>query len=369
MNRIGHWFRLLLGTGVAVAVWIVCAPRVAHADGIPLPYGRGFDIQMPDQKAIIVYDAEAGREDLVLSIQLLGTSPEAAWVVPVPSVPEVKAASPEWFVQLSDLTQPEIVTQTVLFPGLGAPMGAQEGPSDRVELLGREQVGIYDVSILAAGDSGALLDWLNEHGYTFPAEGQPILESYVAEGWTFVATRVLPGENTALEGDVQPLWFSFDAPRPVYPMRLTALAGSGVGVLIYVLADHRMEVEGPGFETDFAGSLTLEGVSSEQNGLSDLLSGRSYYVTKVRSRYFDAWEVGDLYLRQAANDEPYRRVIYKRTTSPLALCCPCSWLGLAPLGLVVGVGLARRYRLGASERDACDSKETRTSDAWRIREV
>jgi hypothetical protein len=77
----------LLGLGAAVVWLILSLPRPVRADGVPLPYGRGADIAMPGQKAIVVYDEQTGREDLVLSVQLLSASPKGAWVVPVPSPP------------------------------------------------------------------------------------------------------------------------------------------------------------------------------------------------------------------------------------------------------------------------------------------
>jgi hypothetical protein len=343
MTQTIRWFLWLLGLGATVALLTLSAPRLARADGVPLPYGRGADIGMPGQKAIIVYDEEAEREDLILSIQLLSESSEAAWVVPVPSPPEVNTASAEWFVQLSGLTHPEIVTEAVRVqveaPVVGMPGG--------VELLSREHVGVYDVSVLSSDEPGALLEWLNENGYTFPKEGEPILESYVEEGWYFMATRVLPGETAHLEGDVQPLWLSFDTAQPVYPMRLTALVDDYIEVLIYVLADHRMEIEAfwNHFDTEFAGELTLEPVASEESGLVDLLTGRPYYVTKLRNWGFDAQELpDDLYLRRASSDEPYRRVVHRKVYRPVARypsCCS----GLVPLGLVVGLGLVGRRHL------------------------
>ncbi len=338
MTRTSRWCLWLLGLGATVTLLVAFTSHPARADGIPVPpYGHWGDIEMPGQKAIIVYDAEVGHEDLVLSVQLLAESPEAAWVVPVPSPPEVSTASAEWFVQLSDLTQPEIVTRTVPFPMIGAATkgGAQGG----VEVLSRERVGVYDVSVLSSDEPGALLEWLNENGYAFPEEGEPILDAYVEEGWYFLATRVLPGETANLEGDVQPLWLSFDTERPVYPMRLTALVDEYMDVLIYVLTDHRMEIKGSEFEPEFAGELTLESVASEESDLVDLLTGRPYYVTKLHSWYFAAWETtDDLYFQRAASDEPYRRVIYRTVVDPVAACCPCC-PSFAPLGLVVGLGL------------------------------
>lgn len=347
-----RWKLLSFGLGASLVLLLALAPRTARADGIPLPpYGHEADITMPGQKAIIVYDAERGREELILSVQLLGESPEAAWVVPVPSTPVVNTASAEWFSQLSDLTQPQVETHSVPFPMPGA--APEGGPPGGVEVLSRERVGVYDVSVLEADRPGVLLDWLDENGYAFPAEGEPILDAYVAEGWTFVATRVVPGEAALLAGDVQPLWLSFDAQRPVYPMRLTALVDSAMDVLIYVLADHRMELEGPEFSTEFAGPLTLAPVASEGEELANLMAGRSHYVTKLRSKYFAAWETtGDLYFRPASSDEPYRQVIYKTVVDPVAACCPCPGACFAPLGLVVGLGLVGwRAQAVARRRD------------------
>ena len=340
-----HRMQLSLALGTIVILSLILGPPSARADGVPLPpHGRWADVQMPGQKAIIVYDAESKREDLILSIKLLGTSPEAAWVVPVPSLPQVKAARPEWFVQLSDLTQPKVETTYTCFPCLiGAPApGAERGG---VEVLSRERVGVYDVAVLSAEEPGALLKWLNKNGYTFPEEGLPILDAYLKEGWYFVATRVLPGEAAKLEGDVQPLWLSFKAERPVYPMRLTSLVKQHMDVLIYVLADHRMEITDAQFRPEFAGDVTLKAVAAEGEELNALLTGRPYYVTKLRGWHYRPWDVDkDLYLQQAASDEPYRPVIYKTEFNPVRACYSGFCLGLIPAGLIIGLAvLMRRY--------------------------
>jgi hypothetical protein len=304
--------RFLVRFSAALVGIVACAcflvAHTAHADGYVAPlYGLEGDIDMPAQKAIIVYDSEVDHEDLILSIKLLSESPEAAWVVPVPSLPEVQAASTGWFVQLSDLTQPlEYVSTSPLCCTCG---GASGSAPVGVEVVERERVGLYDVSILSADDPVALLEWLDENGYAFPEEGGPILETYVRDGgWYFVAARVLPEEVEGLDGDVHPLWLSFDAQEPVYPMRLTALAGGTIDVLLYALADHRMALDG--FETEFAGELTLtpeEG--EEESALVSLLTDRSYFVTRLRSTEFDTQTIaGDLYPHRAPNDDSYHKI-------------------------------------------------------------
>jgi hypothetical protein len=302
-----------LATALALLLGAV-APQPVSADGMVVTIEVIEVVEMPAQKAILVYDEKGAHEDLVLSIELLGGS-EAAWVVPVPSLPEVKAASPDWFEQLSELTAPKIETVEVVRceDTGGIKTVVVEAKKEVVTVLRREQVGIYDVSILSATESGPLLNWLNKNGYTFPEEGGPLLDTYVKEGgWYFVAARVLPGESDTLQGDVQPLWFSFNASQPVYPMRLTALMKDRMNVLIYVLADHRMQIAPYGFETKFAGDLQLQPLPEKEAGLGNLLTSRPYYVTKLSKGdlYAPAIEE-DLYPQRASSDEAYRDVILR----------------------------------------------------------
>jgi hypothetical protein len=331
-NGMNLHVRLLIGLAAILVLLAASTPWPVCADGIVLTTPM-TDVEMPDQKAIVVYDAESRHEDLILSIGLLGgpraeqnlrqtasrtpISEEdvasAAWVVPVPSRPEVRVASPRWFTYLSELTKPEIKTEVIDVQEMVVGKEIEKGV-EAVELLSREQVGAYDVSVLSANEPGALLEWLNDHGYVFPEEGGPILDTYVNEGgWYFVAARVLPGEHAYLEGDVQPLWFSFDAERPVYPMRLTSLVEQHeIDVLIYVLAEHRMQIREARFRTEFAGELRLSSWPDEDPDLKHLLTHRPYYVTKLRAVAFDpARDAEDLHLVRAASDEPYRQVIYQ----------------------------------------------------------
>jgi hypothetical protein len=311
-RRILQWSNVLL---TILVLLLAAIPKPASADGIAIvvEWSPDHDIEMPAQKAILVYDEQSQREDLILSVELRGGS-EAAWVVPVPSLPEVETASPEWFQQLGDMTKPTVKYRYVKID-LGGPETVVETVAEDagVELISREEVGVYDVSILSADEPGALVDWLNENGYAYPEEGEPLLDAYMEEGgWYFVAARVLPGKSDRLDGDVHPLWFSFETERPIYPMRLTTLVKSHLHVLIYVLADHRMEIPRPAFETEFAGKLTLEPINAENAQAMELLTRRPYYVTKLRKeRLFPPNWTEDIYFEQSANDEPHRKVVYE----------------------------------------------------------
>jgi hypothetical protein len=314
MNRNSQ---LLLGLVASLLLLLAGIPQPAGADGIAIEVvdsrDHEHDVEMPAQKAILVYDEQSQREDLILSVELRG-GPEAAWVVPVPSLPEVETASPEWFEQLSYMTKPIVEYRTeTIYREAGGEIVVTVGEEVVVEVISREEVGVYDVSILAAGEPGALVNWLNENGYAYPEEGEPLLDTYMEEGgWYFVAARVLPEKSDRLDGDVHPLWFSFETERPIYPMRLTSLMRGHIHVLIYVLADHRMEIPEYQFYTEFAGELPLSSMNSENPELVELLTHRPYYVTKLRQRsLYTPKATEDFYLEQAASDEPYRMVLYE----------------------------------------------------------
>jgi hypothetical protein len=159
-------------------------------------------------------------------------------------------------------------------------------------------------------------------------------------------------------------------------MRLTTLVKKPLHVLLYVLADHRMEIPGGrGFKTWFAGELTLEPVDDENAEAVELLTQRSYYVTKLRNeRLFPSYWTKDIYFERSASDEPYREVVYEtrykiaydqEPTRPPVQTVDRStagegqaglvddngssgWLGLglglALLGVVAGLVLVRRQR-------------------------
>jgi hypothetical protein len=111
-----------------------------------------------------------------------------------------------------------------------------------VQVLGRQQLGPFDVTRLAANDPSALATWLGDNGFPHPAGLDDNLAAYVEDGWETVAIRLLPsGKDAALTGELQPLRLSFASSTLVYPMRLSKAADNPQRVELYVLADHRMD--------------------------------------------------------------------------------------------------------------------------------
>ncbi len=76
----------------AFALWLfVSLAPFLRADGIVLPPVAAPEVTMPDQRALLVW--RDGTETLVIESRFLGASDRFAWVVPLPSRPEIKPAT------------------------------------------------------------------------------------------------------------------------------------------------------------------------------------------------------------------------------------------------------------------------------------
>ncbi|MFH1915676.1 MAG: DUF2330 domain-containing protein [Nanoarchaeota archaeon] len=176
------WIALLL---------IVLLPSVI-ADGMFVPPSWYNDnIGEPTQKGIIVFNG--GQEKLIIEATYNGSLSDFAWIIPVPSYPQVDKANAQLFQELQYLTQPKYLRAPSMFgPVIAKSMmsdGLDQGIKG-VDVIEQKQVGIYAISILSADDPQALLDWLNENEYRLPAKAEPILEEYIVKGWYFIAMRI-----------------------------------------------------------------------------------------------------------------------------------------------------------------------------------
>jgi hypothetical protein len=236
---------------------------------------------------------------LILSVSFEGDAEDFAWVIPVPSKPEIAVTDPELFWELSDLTATE-------FPGGGGGFwcgGGAGAPSDQdgVDVIEEKVVGPYATAILSATNVTALVDWLNANGYIFPEGGEEIITEYIEKEWYFVATKINAVEedtgHALAEGAIEPIVLSFASNETVYPLRISSLSATSPEVLLYVLADHVMVPEqyslyiGYGnwtenaFTLEFGDNVSVEDLSEYEilpELVSTYLSGEEFYLTKLR---------------------------------------------------------------------------------------
>lgn len=253
----------LVALALVAALTLTARPAQACACGIAL------EASVSEETGLVI--EEPGSERIVLSLDLTSDGPErAAVVLPVPAVPTVKAVrGGDPLAYLDEATAPPVVDSA------GGGDGATAGAAPPVNVIGRENVGGYDVARLGAADGAALDRWLNDNGYTLPEGAEPILEDYVDEGWRFVAIRLAP----KADGELKPLEVSFAADEYVYPMRLEQLATGPFDLTLYTLADGPRTVNG--LDTVWEGSTTE--LTPPPPASLDSIFGAGGYVTRLEA--------------------------------------------------------------------------------------
>lgn len=334
----------LSALALAFALALVAVPALACGCGAYIP--REGEANVNAERALIRWDGST--EDVVMELSVQGSSAEAAWIVPVPSEATVQLGDAELFDALQELTKP-LVQQYRSFPSIGgfagsAPEGTGGAP---VTVLGRQALGPFDVSSLAATDAGALSGWLEENGYQFPPELADALEPYVERGWFYVAVRLTPGDgDEELGGELEPLWMTFDSDEIVYPMIPSRLAQGSLSVFLYVLADHRVRKDASFGDSHIPFADWVEPDSIEEDSpIRPFVSGR-LFLTKFEERIWDPSQIdADYVFDFAPNDEPYRDVIYEPVYEFLGintfvwLLCLICLAGLAVLASPIALGL------------------------------
>ncbi|MFE0375665.1 DUF2330 domain-containing protein [Streptomyces inhibens] len=317
--------RALVVVLMLLAVQLVSLARPAYACGCgAMVHDPKTIMAVHRETSVVRWDGKT--EQIVMSLTVDGTAPDAAWIMPVPHRATVKLGDPELFDRLTSLTAPAVEQRHYFWPrsgdwpfkhtsdGAAAPPPAAGRPG--VGVVGRERLGPFDVARLTATDPAALRNWLKANGFQLPAALAAELRPYVAQRWEYVAIRLAPaGADRRLTGTLDPLRLSFASDRLVYPMRLSRLAKTPQSLGLYVLAAHRMEprgaIGGARPEVFFAGRIHPEGALRDLDGTNGRKGTGSTFLTAIDQSFPQPQHItGDHELLRAPEDTPFRRVTY-----------------------------------------------------------
>jgi hypothetical protein len=236
--------------------------------------GVALDATVSRERALVIDLPD--REQIVLSLDLRSdTAGRSAIVLPVPGDPEVEALGGGDPLAYLDLATPPKAAAGGGDEGVRAGAAAGGG----VDVIGRQEVGGYDVSRLRADDAEALDTWLDENGYTLPDGAEPILRDYVDEGWRYVAIQLAPNSS----GTLKPLAIGFDTDKPVYPMRLSQLGSTPLDLTLYTLAGGRRTIDG--LDESYAGPVSE--LDPPVPASLEKLFAQGSYVTKLTASAAD----------------------------------------------------------------------------------
>ena len=276
---------------------------VVYADG-RFYLSEQVPARIPYQRAFLSF--YKGSETLILQskYEMLQTSSAKSlgWVVPVPSVPELKSLEPynakSLFNYTAFMTQPntirisEYILMILLFVSIVfcpfyilffvifliqyISLKISKQPTSKglavclrmlplffiallyifftlpclyrasvitdVDVVKSEEVGIYDVNVIESDSEKAILAWLNKNGFKYSDSDISVFKNYIEKKWCFVVARVKP-ETELIDiidsGLVAPLVLKFKTDKAIYPMALTSVIGKDTEVLIYTLTENK----------------------------------------------------------------------------------------------------------------------------------
>lgn len=246
--------------GLALAMTVAAAgvllPSEAEACG-----GLFCDTQQPvNQSAERIIFSTNPDDTVTAVVQILyeGPSEEFAWVLPVPSIPEVSVSSDLAFQRLQLATNPQYRMTTRVEgecrqrnrgifgsaeTSADSLNGAPGAPEDQgVSVLDSGVVGPYDFTVIEvqAGlpePEEVALDWLDSNGYEVSALAPNVIRPYLEEGMFLIAFRLTKNTDA---GDIRPVVLNYESDNPMIPIKLTAVAANDdMGVMTWVLGDHR----------------------------------------------------------------------------------------------------------------------------------
>lgn len=193
-----------------------------------------------------------------------GSPSSFAWVLPIKGLASIGLSSDALFQNLGQDTQVTISAPVVnCNPGGCANGGAFDGTSGAggggtssgtggVTVISQEVVGPYETVQLQSTDPMALRNWLAMHGYNVPAADGPVIDAYVAEGFNFLALKLVPGQGVSA---MRPVRVTTPGATPTLPLRMVAVgSGAITPITLWVIAEGRYEtVNLPSSQIDPAG--------------------------------------------------------------------------------------------------------------------
>jgi hypothetical protein len=210
-------------------------------------YVAGGDAKLYNHRSQVALVRDGDRTVLTLASDYEGDPREFALVVPVPVVlqrGQIHVADSTLMGQLDAFSAPRLVEyfdeppcQRNYPQALG--MSVRGGRSSEIAVqMMREDEGVriearyevdeYNVLILSADDSGALLRWLTRNGYRVPMQAKPVVQSYLAQGMKFFVAKV-DLRRRAARGltQLRPLQIAYESPRFMLPVRLGMANANG----------------------------------------------------------------------------------------------------------------------------------------------
>lgn len=184
-------------------------------------------VDQSSEDILFTVDEEAGIVRAEIRISYEGDAAGFSWILPVPSMPEVRVGRDAVFRALRSVTDVrfDVDTQfsncTATVEGGGGGGGAGSALVDFGVQVTAGSTGPYDYVILSAHDAETLVEWLGDNEYFVPPNSVPLMDHYLAQDMLFIAVKLTAGAGT---NDIAPIILEYESEEPCVPLVLTSIA-------------------------------------------------------------------------------------------------------------------------------------------------
>jgi hypothetical protein len=238
-----HLKTLLLALPLAFASLSLVDARDASACGGCL-INENESTQVTGHRMIL----SIGKDTTTLwdQIEYQGDPASFAWVLPIKGQVEVGLSSDAMFETLELATEIVISSPFINCAPPGCPVPAADGVAGAtgtggggVTVIAQEVVGPYETVQLSSADSMALKNWLAGNGYAIPPDIAPVIDSYIGDGFDFLALKLVPGQGV---DSMRPVRITSQGATPILPLRMVA-AGTGAltSINLWMVGEGRYE--------------------------------------------------------------------------------------------------------------------------------
>jgi len=311
------------------------------ADGCAIAPRLGEHVEISDETAIIVWEAEQQLEHFIRSATFETDAKDFGFLVPTPTQPTLHEVDQQAFSDLFRITAPRFVAggggRQREVGGCGCSssekVSATPGAAPPVRVLEETRVAGHDATVLEADDADSLAAWLKEHDYPSSPELTEWLQPYIAEKWKITAFKYVKEESPEPKLMSNAIRLTFKTEKPVYPYREpkaetsedAATAATKARLLrVYFVADSRYQGElGPEAEpwpaqTAWAGKLQDFQVQqlSQRLKLTETDQSAAWWLTEFEDHSSPRPTTRDLYFSPAKVQESKERPPIHATHEP-----------------------------------------------------
>jgi hypothetical protein len=270
-----QWLGALLG--VATVFSGVLERDASACGGVFLPPTENETVVNDHRMLLAISKLQTTLYD---QIAYSGSPSSFAWVLPIKGHVTVGLSSDILFETMDSLTATQVSEPSANCPS--APScddfpsahggGAEDagaagdaGGGGGVTVTAQKQVGPYETVQLHSsdGNGGSVNTWLLAHGFSVPPAVAPIIASYVADQFDFLAMKLVPGASVKA---MRPVRVTTDGASPVLPLRMVA-AGTGAttGITLWVVGEGRYQPQNFPFFTITDSELAWDWTTNSSN--------------------------------------------------------------------------------------------------------